>query len=47
MSAVTGAVLKTAEGGTKRVEVAKKRHISQLFVRGDNVVLVAEYHHEN
>jgi hypothetical protein len=46
VSAVTGAVSKAAEGGMKRFEVAKKRHINQLFVRGDNVVLVAEYHHE-
>ena len=28
--------------GLQRVEVNKKRHIHQLFVRGDNIVLVGE-----
>ena len=30
-----------ADGNTKQVDVLLKRHINQLFIRGDNVVMVA------
>lgn len=29
---------------TQRIKVHKRRHMKQVFLRGDNVVLVAEYH---